>query len=1252
MIKHTRMGKTLKSFSLAVAGVCALAALLLFASCENMGGDAASYDALLLAAAGQGGGSGAAGGNGPSGGQTAGGQATVEGALTASVRLPGLPSLAGIAPLSENVARYAGRSNALAQTNAPAASNDSAQASDGVQKSAFPNIADAAATAYSFSATLSQSGTGGATYSADGTYDSVTGKCSFSFAGAKSALEQSYTLTVELYHASGTPAVKSLVASGSQSVTVGADAPSFSASVSLLPNLESGAPNGSLNLPIKFSDTSVSSVQLTLLDSDSHDVTSTYLDDVTGTPPALTLSSGEGTIKSKSGGLPAGTYTLLMSFMKGTAQVGARTESLNVYPAMETSLWWTKDGIGAAATALSVTQFNQKEFYVRGTGGVFYTTVFPTAAEAEDTNIGSFAFPLKTIQEAVDRINDAGDTTTQYTVYIDGKVTGDPDSNDSSLAYINKARKILFKGWTGPDTDIIDVNKNWESSPLYPTRAFYIYAAATITAQNLGITNASSGTSSDGGAIGFNAAANGAVVTLENCKISGCGAQNGGAISVYNGTLNLKQCSVYHNNATRDGGGIYVDGQAASTTILVTIEDSQIYDNTATATSYGNGGGIYVKSNARVNFKSGVIGSDDTTKGNKCKNGGGVDVASGGIFEMSGSARIVGNSASNNGGGIYVAGGQAIFSSGIIGSDDPSKGNTAKNGGGVWVASSGKFSMSGSSRVSGNSATTNGGGIYSEGELLMGGSSQVCGNTANYGGGVYISAGCFCMSGSAIVGAAPTGLTEAAQADDAKHSNKATNDGGGIFTYTPSRLKLGYVNEITPDPTFSGGIYYNYANNGGGIYASGTSSTATLEIERGSVCYNGAATDGGGILGYGLSGDSILKITDGQISYNSAKDGGGLCANRVYVGGGTIAGNTASDYGGGVYAGSDFYLYGSGVIGDTSKAQIATESDCSNKAKAGGGVYGHKVYIGYSDASTPAACTGGIYRNYATAVKGSETYFYGGGGICIRGTSAYWLFKMQSGTVAYNAGDSSDGYGGGLFIYGSGVPDSSITYPEATGGSFVGNGAKYGGAVCCYTDSFAVGGSVHMPSATGEKGDNDIYIDNDICCLHLASAFDAATPTPVLTATPSAYSPGKKIFDSSIGSECSKIEIASNSDGWAVKNDGTLYKPTRAVYIASEGAGGSDGGDGTIDHPYLSIDKASQAFTEPKLALVDRDGDLPEFKNKIYVLSDMTYDDGAGSSQDAYFEIVGAGGTGHDQPVQFIFNTPREDHSGIYIQPG
>ena len=270
--------RTAKAFSCAAAifagtlGAALFGAV--FSSCENLN-DVSSRIVLIPEAQGHSNGGQGAGGQGGSSGAAG---ASIENCLTASVSLPGLPSLAGIAPLPKNVAQN-------------------------ISKSAFPNIAAATDPSYSFSATLAQTGAGGATYSADGTYNSVTGTCSFAFAGAQSASEASYTLTVELYHASGTPAVKSLVASGSQSVTVGADAPSFSASVSLAPNLESGAPNGSLSLPIKFSDTSVTSVQLTLLDSGNHDVTASYLD--CGT--SLSLTGGSGTIESVAGGLPAGT---------------------------------------------------------------------------------------------------------------------------------------------------------------------------------------------------------------------------------------------------------------------------------------------------------------------------------------------------------------------------------------------------------------------------------------------------------------------------------------------------------------------------------------------------------------------------------------------------------------------------------------------------------------------------------------------------------------------------------------------------------------------------------------------------------------------------------------------------------------------------------------------------------------------------------------------------------------------------------
>ncbi|MBR5097156.1 MAG: hypothetical protein IK094_08645, partial [Treponema sp.] len=844
-------------------------------------------------------------------------------------------------------------------------------AANGVSKSAIPGMDQLDDTKYSFSATLEAAGTGGATYTADGTYDPA-GTCDFAFAGARSDSDQNFTFTINLYYTDAS-VTKALIASGSQSITVLANAADFTANITLLPNASSTI-NGSMELPITFSDTSLTSVSVALL-SGGVDKAAEYLGGST-----VSLSGGAGTIQSVSAGLPAGTYTLLMTFLKGSAQVGSRTETINVFPGLKTSAWWTN---GAAGTTLSVDAYNQTEFWVKGTGGKFYSEVYTASTEAKDTNVGSFAAPLATVQAAVDKINATGNTTTQYTVYIDGKVTGDADAvySNYALVHLNKERKILFKGWSGPDTDIIDVNKKkTDTGPATQGHAFYVITSSPITLQNLGIVNATGsggGVSSHGGAL--TVSRTGADVTVLDCKISDCWDYSGGAISVMLGSVKVKN-SVLTKNKASTGGAIYVNG----TSSFVTIEDSEIYGNTADSGSGGQGGGVYVTSGGTLYFKSGIIGSDDASKGNNAK---------------------------AVGGGVFVNGSST---------------------------SSGKFYMSGSARIAGNSAKNTAG-------------------TEGYGGGVYVaSGGIFCMSGSAIVGQKKTGAASAATSTDGERSNYAPTNGGGVYIIQPDGLKLGYKDETTPDPTFDGGIYYNYANSGGGIYASFDSAGGALEIERGSVCYNGAGGDGGGILGSGTTYASEVKMSGGEVSCNSSGgSGGGIAAKTVYVGGGTIAGNTASSYGGGVYASSDFYLYGSGVIGDTSKAEIAKEDDCSNKAKAGGGVYSHKVYIGYSAASTPAACTGGIYRNYATAVKGSETYFYGGGGICVRGTNAYWLFKMQSGTVAYNAGDSSDGYGGGLFIYGSGAVDSSIVYPQVTGGSFVGNGAKYGGALCCYDESFA-----------------------------------------------------------------------------------------------------------------------------------------------------------------------------------------------------
>jgi hypothetical protein len=85
--------------------------------------------------------------------------------------------------------------------------------------------------------------------------------------------------------------------------------------------------------------------------------------------------------------------------------------------------------------------------------------------------------------------------------------------------------------------------------------------------------------------------------------------------------------------------------------------------------------------------------------------------------------------------------------------------NTANGtgGGGVKVSSGGSFNMSGDAKISGNTANMYGGGVeVSEGSFDMSGGAEISGNIANQsGGGVYVG-GCisasFTMSGGTISG--------------------------------------------------------------------------------------------------------------------------------------------------------------------------------------------------------------------------------------------------------------------------------------------------------------------------------------------------------------------------------------------------------------------------------------------------------------------------------------------------------------------
>jgi hypothetical protein len=130
------------------------------------------------------------------------------------------------------------------------------------------------------------------------------------------------------------------------------------------------------------------------------------------------------------------------------------------------------------------------------------------------------------------------------------------------------------------------------------------------------------------------------------------------------------------------------------------------------------------------------------------------------------SGEITGNSSSDCGGGVYLSGGVFTMSG-----EAKISGNTASPfGGGVYVSGGGAFTMYGQAEIYGNTTSGtngNGGGVYvNSGAFTMSGGAKIYDNTASgtngSGGGVYVNGGVFTMSGGIISG------------------NEVDDDGGGV----------------------------------------------------------------------------------------------------------------------------------------------------------------------------------------------------------------------------------------------------------------------------------------------------------------------------------------------------------------------------------------------------------------------------------------------------------------------------------------
>ena len=330
------------------------------------------------------------------------------------------------------------------------------------------------------------------------------------------------------------------------------------------------------------------------------------------------------------------------------------------------------------------------------------------------------------------------------------------------------------------------------------------------------------------------------------------GAQVGGGVYSYGGTVSLTDCIVSGNSAY-EGGGIYISQGT------LTLNDVTITNNTA---KNNQGAGLFNSVGTATLINCAISGNS----------GGGVEnqYATASLTDCT----LTGNT----GGGLLD-----FYSSATL-DDCTISGNTAQFGAGI-------FNQGGDATVidctiSGNTATTNGGGLFSQSGYLTLTDSTFSGNVAGsvstsgspvrvivgplrgYGGGLFTVGGADLMTDCTI------------------SNNTSSTKGGGLFTedtadtLTTSTFSGNSAGSGSGGGLFSQGSYGtmitctisgNSAGTGGGLAIQGGNN----QLVNCTIAGNTATTSVGGLTSSGAYDTLINTIVAANTNTKGASDIGG-----------------------------------------------------------------------------------------------------------------------------------------------------------------------------------------------------------------------------------------------------------------------------------------------------------------------------------------------------------------------------------------
>ncbi len=610
-----------------------------------------------------------------------------------------------------------------------------------------------------------------------------------------------------------------------------------------------------------------------------------------------------------------------------------------------------------------------------------------------------------------------------------------------------------------------------------------------------------------------------------------------------------------------------------------------------------NGGAVWMEdSRGETTITGGTI--EDCTAYN-----GGAVYMTGGSFMLSGTGKIIGNTATNVvadedkttppaemalGGAVYISGGNVEISGGTIG--ETGKPNKAVDGAGVYVKG-GTVTVN-NGKVEYNEANENGGGIYVTGAGTVVGKVTVNDGSISYnkavhsGGGVYLPGGEFTMTGGTISG------------------NTAEYSGGGIYLTKKPILTAGIIsgNKAT---TGGGGlcingdaleltsedmqIYGNSAENGGGVAVLG-----------GSFTLNGGAV--------GIDGTPTAPIVPGPTDPEGPPGDGPVDPNLP------IEPPVTEDNPGTENSTANSAANGGGVYVSGGNVNIIKGNIWHNHAILGGGVYLDKVTEGTGENPGEDAGDGTDEKTGEFVMDGLEAVIS-----CNTATdgAGVYLYKapiIKQGRIERNKATAN---GGGMYIY------DCLVELEPTGEVHItGNNANNGAGIYIHGTTAGTGSS----EAAGSTDNNGNPLD----------AVSTASPTNKV---------GLRVSDKTKGYLYFTNNIATQSGGAVCIDVGRFYLETDRVIITDNNA--VNGGGVAVLNGNFTMSKGSIG-EDGKPNTATNGGGVYVSNGEVYIRGGVVKYNTAQDGGGAYVD----GGSLNLEGGTLTKNTASNDGGGFYVDNG